>query len=165
MSTLTSVYTRTAFGGWSTTGSSEAAHYIAQLATEGLNQFLQPRSRSQSRQAVLQEMASVQEECSQPGWDGHQAEPVALETYRHAYAFLEAYPPEMPLPTVGAEPDGHLTLEWHRNSRRTLSVSVSPSGELHYSALIGPSSAYGTEFFLGDVPPSLFDLIRRIYLQ
>jgi hypothetical protein len=164
MSVLTQVYTRTAFGGPSTTGSSPAAHHIAYLASEGLKHFFQPRSRSEFRQSVLQELVSVAEECSQPGWDGHQAEAVSQETYRRAYVFIEAFPAEMPLPTVGAEPDGHLTLEWHRNPRRTLSVSISPSGELHYSALVGPSSAYGTEFFLGDVPQSLLELVRRVYL-
>jgi hypothetical protein len=164
MNALAQIYTRTAFGGPSTTGSSAAAHQIAYLASAGLYQFFQPLSRSQSRQAVLQDLATVAEESSRPGWDGHHAEAVSLEAYRRAYAFVEGFPPEMPLPTVGAEPDGHLTLEWYRNPRRTLSVSISPSGELHYSALVGPSSAFGTEFFLGDVPQSLLELIRRIFL-
>ncbi|MGH7996472.1 MAG: hypothetical protein ACREFX_08985 [Opitutaceae bacterium] len=164
MISLAQVPTRTAFGGPTTKGSSAAAHSIADLANKGLEHYFQPWSRSQRRQAVLQHLASVAEECSQPGWDGHQAKAVAEETYRQAYFFVEGFPPEMPLPTVGAEPDGHLTLEWHRNPRRTLSVSVSPSGELHYSALIGHSSAYGTECFLGEVPPTVLDLTRRIYL-
>jgi hypothetical protein len=164
MSTLTQVYTRTAFGGPTTAGSSVSAHDIANLAMEGLRHFYQPLSRSRSRQAVMNDLVSALEECSRPGWDGHHAEAVSQETYRRAYVFVEGFPPELPLPTVGVEPDGQLTLEWHRNPRRTLSVSIGPSGELHYSALIGPSSAYGTEYFLGDVPQSLLELIRRVYL-
>jgi hypothetical protein len=67
-----------------------------------------------------------------------------------------------PNPSVGAEPDGHLTFEWHRSSRRTLSISVSPEGKLHYAALLDSSKAYGTESFLGTVPKIILDLIHRV---
>ncbi|MFH0937823.1 MAG: hypothetical protein V1899_00835 [Planctomycetota bacterium] len=68
----------------------------------------------------------------------------------------------VPMPSVGAEPDGHVTLEWHHSSRRTLSVSVSPDGELHYAALFGASKVYGTEPFFGNVPKSILDLISQV---
>jgi hypothetical protein len=116
-------------------------------------------------QNSLQNLLSVAEECSQPGWDGHRAEAVSQEAYRRAYLFVGALPSDVPTPAIGADPDGHLTLEWYQNPNRTLSVSISPSGELHFSALVGQSTAYGTEFFLGDVPPSLLELIRSVYLD
>lgn len=68
-----------------------------------------------------------------------------------------------PAPSIGAEPDGHLTLEWHRSPRRTLSLSVSPDDELHYAGLFGPSRVYGTEAYFGEVPKSVLHLIRRVY--
>jgi hypothetical protein len=52
--------------------------------------------------------------------------------------------------------------EWHRSRRRTLSVSVSPEGELHDAALIGPNRAFGTETFFDEVPVTIVDLIRRV---
>jgi hypothetical protein len=43
-------------------------------------------------------------------------------------------------------------------------VSITPEGDLHYAALIGPNKAYGTEVFFGEVPAGILDLIRRVYL-
>lgn len=114
------------------------------------------------RRGVFEELYKVGKECNTPNWDGYGAEPVCSESVKYAKSFLEALPLGTAAPTVGAEPDGHLTLEWHRTSRRTLSVSVSPDGELHYAALLGASKRYGTEPFFGDVPTPILDLISRV---
>ncbi|MBI1902176.1 MAG: hypothetical protein HYS13_13835 [Planctomycetia bacterium] len=83
---------------------------------------------------------------------------------RNAYVFLtEALPLGFPAPSIGAEPDGDLTLEWHCSPRRTLSVSVSPEGDLDYAGLFGPNRTYGTEVFYGEVPETILRLIRRVY--
>jgi len=50
----------------------------------------------------------------------------------------------------------------NHSRRRTLSVSVSPEGELHDAALIGPNRAFGTETFFDEVPVTIVDLIRRV---
>ena len=111
---------------------------------------------------LLAELSLVAEECDAPNWDGYGAAPVAKQTYAHARSFLDALPIGTPVPTVGAEPDGHLTFEWYESPRRLLSVSVSPEGELHYAALIGPAKAYGTEPFAREAPQAILDLIRRV---
>src|SRR6267143_20654 len=107
---------------------------------------------------LLAELSLVAEECDAANWDGYGAAPVAKQTYSHARSFLDALPIGTPIPTVGAEPDGHLTFEWYRSSRRLLSASVSPEGELHYAALIGPATAYGTEPFASEAPQAILDL-------
>ena len=66
------------------------------------------------------------------------------------------------MPSVGAEPDGHITFEWHRGPERTLSVSVSPDAELHFAARIGSARDYGTRPFFGEVPHRIFELIQRV---
>jgi hypothetical protein len=56
-----------------------------------------------------------------------------------------------------------LTLEWHSSPRRTLSVSITPEGDLHYAALLGPrKKAYGTEPFFDEVPKAILDLIGQV---
>lgn len=112
--------------------------------------------------AVTDELSRVAHECGIANWDGYGATPVAQQTYVQARSFLDALPLGMPVPSVGAEPDGHITLEWYRSPRRLLSISVSPEGDLHYAALIGPARAYGTEPFLGEPPPPILDLIHRV---
>lgn len=111
---------------------------------------------------VTDELSSVASGCGVPNWDGYGAAPVTEETYSHARSFLDALPFATPLPSVGAEPDGHITFEWYRSLRSLLSISVSAEGDLHYAALIGPAKAYGTEPFRGEVPHSVLDLIRRV---
>lgn len=113
--------------------------------------------------SLRDELGTVWEECREPNWDGYQALPVTQDTLRSTYQFLESMPSGVPSPSIGAEADGDLTLEWHQSRRHTLSVSVSPEGDLHYSALFGSNRVYGTEAFFGDIPKIILDLIRRIH--
>ena len=112
--------------------------------------------------AATEDVSRIAQECSMTNWDGYGAAPIAGDTHWQACLFLDTLPLGTPAPSVGAEPDGHLTLEWYRSPRHTLSVSVSPEGDLHYAALLGPAKAYGTEPFLGDIPQSILDLIHRV---
>ena len=91
-----------------------------------------------SGQGVLEELLKTFEECREPDWDGYGAQPVLDTTCQLAQKFLEMLPPGTLAPSIGAEPDGHLTAEWHRSSRWNLSVSITPNGDLHYAALLGP---------------------------
>lgn len=151
------------YGVASTRATSDAARHVA-------DQFLRGRRHLQNSVALgfggnelLNELFAVADECKAPNWDGHGAAPVTEETYCFAYRFLEALPLGTPAPTVGAEPDGHLTLEWHRSARRTLSVSISPEGDVHYAALLGSGDKdYGTKPFFGEVPKAVLDLISRV---
>jgi|SRR6267143_2851554 len=111
----------------------------------------------------LRNLCDTVDECGLPNWDGYGAAPVAEETFIYACHFLRTMPLGMPAPDVGVEADGDVTLEWHRSAYRTISVSVSPDADLHYSALIGPDKHYGTVAFLGDIPKVILDLIRTIY--
>ena len=76
-------------------------------------------------------------DCSLPGWDGYSAEPIAPETHDLAGEFLKALPLGIPVPHVSADPDGQITFEWYKNPRCTVSVSLSPDGDLHFASLVG----------------------------
>ena len=119
---------------------------------------------SRSKQATLDQLDGVFARCSGENWDGYSAAPVTPEAYQKAKQLILSLPANLPLPEVSAEPDGHVALEWYRSPRHTLSVSVSPSAELHYAALLpGPSKAYGTEPFSGDVPRRILELIKGAF--
>jgi hypothetical protein len=111
---------------------------------------------------VFEELLKTFEECRQPNWDGYGAQSVREETYHLTHQFLTALPLGILVPSIGAEPDGHLTVEWYRSPERTLSVSISPDGELHYAALLGAERICGTETFRAKMPRVLSDLIARI---
>lgn len=116
----------------------------------------------EKRKGLFDELFETFEDCREPNWDGYGAQAVREETYDLAHQFLAALPLSTPLPSIGAEPDGHLTAEWYRSPQRTLSVSISPAGELHFAALLGSAKTYGTEPFIGQVPKIVADLIHQI---
>jgi len=145
-----------------TGGASDTAYFIAEQAQKGCGHLQSSHSLGLGKERVLEDLIKITEECGSANWDGYGAAPISNETFWQAYYFLNALPLGFPTPSVGAEPDGHLTFEWHRSARRTLSISVSPEGDLDYAALLGVSRAYGTEPFPGVVPKIILDLIRRV---
>lgn len=145
-----------------TGGASDTAYFIAEQIQKGRGHLQSSHSLGLGAKSVLEDLIKVAEECRSANWDSYGAASITNETFWQAYHFLSALPFGFPTPSVGAEPDGHLTFEWHRSSRRTLSISVSPEGDLHYAALLGSSKAYGTEPFSGTVPKIILDLINRV---
>jgi hypothetical protein len=148
-----------------TRASSETARYVCNEVSRGRRYLRSSYSLGLGISGVIEDVLRVAQQYASANWDGYGAAPVVEETSMQACSFLEALPLGTPAPAVGAEPDGHLTLEWHRAPRRTLSISISPDGDLHYAALLGPAKAYGTEPFLGEVPQTILDLINRVALH
>jgi hypothetical protein len=149
-------------GSVATQGASDVARFVAAEAERGRQHLQDSYSLGMGGKGVFSELYSVTSGCLLDNWDGYGAAPVSADVYALACQFLRALPLGINAPAVGAEPDGQLTFEWYRSPRRLLSVSVSPEGDLHYAALLGPSKAYGTEAFFGDVPPTILDLIHRV---
>lgn len=145
-----------------TRGASDEARFIAEQAEEGQRRLREAHSLGLGADRAFEELFVVARECRTPNWDGHGAPPIASEAVTHACRFLGALPLGIPAPSVGAEPDGHVTLEWHHSLRWTLSVSISPEGDLHYAALLGSSKVYGTEPFFGETPSRILELIRQV---
>jgi hypothetical protein len=151
------------YGGAPTRGAGPEARFIAKQSEEGRRRLREAHSIGLGAERAFEELFVVARECGTPNWDGYGAEAVQEETCWQAYHFLEALPLGIPVPTVGAEADGHLTLEWYRNPARVLSVSISPNGMLYYAALVGSSKRSGTEPFLGEVPEDILHIIRRVF--
>lgn len=145
-----------------TRGESEAAQFVAERAWEGWSQAKDSHSLGLGIGNVYDELCEVADSAALPNWDGYGGIPVTSEGYRQAYFFLNSIPLGMPLPTVGVDPDGHLTFEWYRNPRRTLSVSVSPDGDLYYAALIGLKTEYGRDVFIGEFPEKFVNLVGKL---
>lgn len=122
----------------------------------------QLRNSTLGHREAHEELWEVWHECREPNWDSYDALPVEQETYQAAYTLIESLPLGFPRPSIGAEPDGHLTLEWYKSPRRTLSVSVDPDGLLHYAGLYGPNKRYGTLAYFSTAPRELIQLVRDL---
>ena len=116
-------------------------------------------------ETVLRELDAVAEECREANSDGYGALPIAPGSVETARRLILALPSDAPIPSAGADPEGHVTLEWYSRPRRVISLSVSPDGTLHYAALIEQDEAYGTEGFAGAPPQAILELVRRVMGQ
>ncbi len=88
---------------------------------------------------------------------------VSEEVKDTAIRFIQNLPLGFPQPEVAAEPDGHINLEWYRNPRRVLSVSIAPNNRLHWAALIGTESPRGTVRYIDRIPNMILDQIARVF--
>ena len=144
-------------------GFSPAAQDLARGYEAACRSLLQSDVFSSPIAKVEGQLKALEQQCAAPNWDGYGAAAVDAATLIYAYKFLRSLPWSAATPEIAAEPDGQVTFEWYRSPRYTLSISVSPEGELHYAALRGSSKRYGTELFLGDTAPApIFDLIWRM---
>lgn len=150
------------FGTLPSRGASVTAGLIAKLAHDGRQKWLSSFTFGQKLSVSSKELHQLFQECRQTNWDSYGALPIAEETYVLAYQFLEALPLGTSAPSLGAEPDGHITFEWYQSPRRMLSISISPESDLHYAALLGGGTLYGTEPFYGEVPRTILDIIGRV---
>jgi hypothetical protein len=141
-------------------GISQAAEFLDNVKREALRRFRE--SASFSKQAAYDQLGEVYDACHQPDWDAEGAEAIDQDTLRNVYLFIEALPHGYPLPSITAEPDGHINLEWCRQPRRILSVSVSPEGRLYWAALFGIEDPRGSCPFYGDIPETVLHWIARV---
>lgn len=139
---------------------SSTALYVAQQTGESLGRLRNTIVFGFSK--AFEELQMTYDECRSENWDGYGALAVGEEAYFTAENFLKVLPLGTKTPSVGSEPDGHLTLEWYQSPRQTLSLSISSDGMVHYAGLFGSSRAYGSEPFFGKVPEIILDLIKRV---
>lgn len=141
-------------------GVSDAAQEVHARSLDSLR--LLWRSSSLGRTGLLCDLAALPGINGETNWDGEGARPIPPSTVKCAQDFIHSLPFGMPNPTLSAEPDGHVSFEWYESPQRLLSVSVGSDGSLHYAALIGATSQYGTLPFLGEMPRAIEVLARRV---
>ena len=131
-----------------------------------MNQLLKSKmtiTRSYSMREKLDEMFK---ECSSPDWDGFGAEPVEAHLRPAVLAFLDALPTQIPNPSISADPDGEVSVDWDYGPRQVFSVSIGDEGRLAYASIDGKKQVHGTEM-IGDgsvetthgIPQRLIDQI------
>lgn len=138
-----------------TTIDNEVGSHLAQFSLP----VLKPSSVEFRFEDELSEIIDENRSASQ---DGRFSAPIAEATILHARRLVAALPIDIAPPSLGVEPDGHLTFEWYRNARWLISISVSPEAELFYAGLFDSSDVRGREIFGDTIPDVLLSLIRRV---
>lgn len=109
------------------------------------------------------ELAEAAQAASVPNWDGYGARSIDQRTYLQAERFLGALPTTIPVPEVSVDPDGEVAISWNMESNWVFSVSIGPTGRVSYAGLFGTSKAYGTEWFLNEIPEAVLDNLIRLF--
>jgi hypothetical protein len=140
-----------------TTGFSKEADFIKKENKNNLSQL--HKSFALGLGGVFIELDNVQNECSVENWDGYGALPINKTSANNTEELLNALPIGLTAPSIGAEPDGTITVGWYNSPQKALSISISPENDLHYAAIIGLRRIYGTEPFFGTLPRAIHELI------
>jgi len=113
--------------------------------------------------SAISQLMALYDECSEPGWDGHEAsalDPVAL---RLAVAIVRSLPDDIPLPEFAPEPDGSVSLDWIQSRYRLFSLSVGTSHRLAYAWVDGADKGHAVaRFDEVRIPPMVLEGIRGI---
>ena len=126
------------------------------------------RPVSSARSLALTSLMRALEECSHAGWDGYEAQAVSDEAAVRTISFLHALPSSLTPPDVVPEPDGEIAVDWYFGPSLQLSISIGPSGPLHFAGVVGEDYGdlrvrHGTEPFEGVVPGDLLGYIHDLH--
>lgn len=150
------------FGHVESSGVSDEANRVRDLFCETRERFWSSVSLGSSRKECLNQLLDICLEAAAPGWDGNGAQCLESDAPNTAYSFINAIPSNVPMPEVGADPDGEISLDWYVGPRRQFSISLGKRSVLSYAGLFGSDKVAGSERFQGAIPRNLLDYIKRV---
>lgn len=147
-------------------GASEDAASLFKLVERVKGHLLQTYS-ALHLQIALSEVENLSEELSNENWDGYGATPISRDSAVEVQRFLKLLPPQIPMPEILPEPDGHIGLEWELDHDCWLILSFSGDGKIHYAGKFGGGvRTKGSEQFFfalpGEIKAKIYRLFRKL---
>lgn len=139
------------------------ASTVAERIERVCEHLWEPLTLRHVAESAWTELADVAQQATQPNWDGYGARAIDARAYFQAGRFLSALPTTTPLPDLSVDPDGEVSVSWNLDADWVFSVSVGPTGRLSYAGLFGTSKAYGTEWFVDEIPKAVLDGLTRLF--
>lgn len=155
-----------AHGGESYTdrGESADANLLGRRLEEARRHFPERSvTLGETHRLALAALRETYEEAADNNWDGYGAMAVSPLVYYRAQRFLQILPPGFPVPEVGVDPDGEISLEWYRGPRKVFSVSLAGNGRLSYAGIFGLRSTHGTDFLGDELPDAVVANLTRLF--
>ncbi len=134
-------------------GDSEAAKSIEHATRTIAEHCLQSVFLRRRWDRIRDQISELGAEAACPGWDGYGEKPVSRDALERARSLLLCLPFTFPLPDVGADGEGNVTLDWHFGWRRAFTAAVAADGRIFFAWVRGYSSSRGTEWFSDDEVP------------
>ncbi len=146
---------------------STAVSAESQAVGNALAPVRRARERSQSlfggKSEAISQIWALVNECTEPGWDGEDAEPIDQRAAFAATSLIRVLPEDLPLPEATVDPDGAVSLDWACSRHRVFSVSVGSSRRLAFAWLDGTDRGHGVAEFDGErAPKRILDGVREI---
>lgn len=116
------------------------------------------------RKPLMEALNEYWDTCSSLNWDGYGAKPINAMSNFYAHQLIRFFPPALPNPEVGVDPDGEISFEWFKGPREVFSVSIAPNGDLHYAGLFGRNKVHGAESFGDVLPKAIMDNLKRLFI-
>ena len=111
---------------------------------------------------ILVDLSDARREAASANWDGQGALPVDGLALLFSQQFARMLPNTNCPVEVSVDPDGEVSFDWYAGPRRSLSVSVGPTGTLRYASILGGSEAWGSEPWCDGVPEAIGRLLHEI---
>lgn len=142
-------------------GLSQAADELADRMVGLVSALREPLSLGGGYREAISSLNEVAEGAADADWDGYGAVPVNASALDHAARLIGVLPTNLPVPEVGADPDGEISLEWFRDADWVFSVSVGARGQLSYAGRFGRSRVRGIEEGTDEFPAPLLGHLDR----
>lgn len=116
-------------------------------------------------QNLLSALATWARDAAVDNWDGQGASHVNKGSLDYAGRIAQMLPVTVPAPEVSVDPDGEVSIDWQRDPRRSLSMSIDATGTLRYASIVGSSENFGLEPWRDEIPESVFHLLQKVVIQ
>ena len=90
---------------------------------------------------------------------------VTTDTFALAQVALALAPSSVPSPEFSVGPNGEILFDWWKAAKKSLTMSVTPSGKLLFAAIDGTSHLHGSEELVDGFPPAISDALFRLFTE
>lgn len=121
----------------------------------------------ENRESFKKSLKETFSECSEGNWDGYDAEPISIASYREAEKVLTLIPLNFPSPFVVPQPDGGLAFEWSGLENRSFIASFNGQSIIYLSWYRGSPDSAGSarEKLSEELPTYLLNFIRDVFVE
>ena len=117
------------------------------------------------RESLTCKVREIYERCSKAGWDGYDAEPIALESCLGALHVIDLLPDKILPPDAVPEPAGEISLEWRTEDELLFSLTVTGRTLVYAGIFGGHSKQHGEEHFFDQLPKTVLEILTRYFFK
>lgn len=100
-------------------------------------------TNQQNQIILLLSLREIVSDCAAPGWDGEHAAPITGRVVENAIRVINTLPFTVGIPNISPQSNGKIAFEWYRAPYHQLIISVGPTSDVAFSAILGGKRILG----------------------